>query len=568
MDETRAGFYFTDKLTVTLNLINKNNGLAFQFIKVFPDIQPRYHYKLKFDTTDSGDEAAGGNIDITVNEELEEIGYTIKLPKYTQLMDLPKAPSTQIATQFAGEQNESGNSSLTFKKVIGENAVEKHQLVISTEAGLKNLYINLSETFIEEGLPEIFDWFTVNENVKNKIQISGSFDEDHLIYTLDLKNMVNNYLRANENTPRNYSIGISALDVFQQEIQTTLSYTVTPDLDLMTYTINEVDVWAKRAIVRGFSDPTGTNVYFKYGITGSNENTWTTVTGTMDATGNINALLTGLNSNTNYSFRLYGTLNGVEEQGDVYSFTTEEEKQLPNAGFEDWHKSTSPSTYLVYETGGEMFWDSGNHGGATLSYLGVDGNITTPDENLYNRNGSGNKSAQLKSQFVGLSSMGKFAAGNLFVGGYKSTSLTTMTGTIDFGREFTHRPSKLKGWYKYEQGSIDYSETDMAPKNTPDSAHIYIALGNWSAPWRVDNNVKSTLFDPNDPGVIAYGELVKGADTSGEDLIEFEIELDYRIHDQKPTYIIVVCSASKYGDYFTGSSNSTLWVDDFELIYE
>lgn len=157
-------------------------------------------------------------------------------------MDLPKAPSTQIATQFAGEQNESGNSSLTFKKVIGENAVEKHQLVISTEAGLKNLYINLSETFIEEGLPEIFDWFTVNENVKNKIQISGSFDEDHLIYTLDLKNMVNNYLRANENTPRNYSIGISALDVFQREIQTTLSYTVTPDLDLMTYTINEVDV--------------------------------------------------------------------------------------------------------------------------------------------------------------------------------------------------------------------------------------------------------------------------------------------------------------------------------------
>ncbi len=35
-----------------------------------------------------------------------------------------------------------------------------------------------------------------------------------------------------------------------------------------------------------------------------------------------------------------------------------------------------------------------------------------------------------------------------------------------------------------------------------------------------------------------------------------------------PTHLIVVCSASRWGDYFTGSTDSCLLVDDLELIYE
>ena len=38
--------------------------------------------------------------------------------------------------------------------------------------------------------------------------------------------------------------------------------------------------------------------------------------------------------------------------------------------------------------------------------------------------------------------------------------------------------------------------------------------------------------------------------------------------NRKPTDIILVGSASRYGDYFTGSTGSTLWLDDLELIYE
>ena len=35
-----------------------------------------------------------------------------------------------------------------------------------------------------------------------------------------------------------------------------------------------------------------------------------------------------------------------------------------------------------------------------------------------------------------------------------------------------------------------------------------------------------------------------------------------------PTSIIIVASASRYGDYFQGSAASKMWLDDMELIYE
>ncbi|MBQ7823022.1 MAG: PCMD domain-containing protein, partial [Bacteroidaceae bacterium] len=46
------------------------------------------------------------------------------------------------------------------------------------------------------------------------------------------------------------------------------------------------------------------------------------------------------------------------------------------------------------------------------------------------------------------------------------------------------------------------------------------------------------------------------------------ITLDYRSLDRIPTYIVLTASASKYGDYFAGSTSSVLYLDDMELIYE
>ena len=68
--------------------------------------------------------------------------------------------------------------------------------------------------------------------------------------------------------------------------------------------------------------------------------------------------------------------------------------------------------------------------------------------------------------------------------------------------------------------------------------------------------------------MIAYGEHVFSEATSGDGMVEITIPLDYAIKDKVPSNIILVASASRYGDYFTGGSGSTMWVDDIEFIYE
>jgi len=49
---------------------------------------------------------------------------------------------------------------------------------------------------------------------------------------------------------------------------------------------------------------------------------------------------------------------------------------------------------------------------------------------------------------------------------------------------------------------------------------------------------------------------------------QFTIKLDYRDVTRTPKYIVIVAAASKYGDYFTGGVGSTLYLDEFEFIYD
>ena len=101
----------------------------------------------------------------------------------------------------------------------------------------------------------------------------------------------------------------------------------------------------------------------------------------------------------------------------------------------------------------------------------------------------------------------------------------------------------------------------------PDSCQVYIALTDWDAPLEIRTRPSERqLFDPSDPKVIAYGELTKGESVSS--WTQADIVLDYRYTNRTPKYIVVVASASKYGDYFTGGEGSKLWLDECELIYD
>ena len=142
-----------------------------------------------------------------------------------------------------------------------------------------------------------------------------------------------------------------------------------------------------------------------------------------------------------------------------------------------------------------------------------------------------------------------------------------MDGNLDFGRKFTARPAKLKGYFRYNAGIVDkanISKVPDMPNGSTDIGQIFIALGDWDAPVAI-STAGPKLFDKNDSHIIAYGELLQ---TTNTPWTEFTITLDYRSLERIPKYIIVVASASKNGDYFVGSTKSTMWLDDLELIYE
>lgn len=302
-----------------------------------------------------------------------------------------------------------------------------------------------------------------------------------------------------------------------------------------------------------------------------NTSEWTTQPINVTKAISVSVTVSGLKPGTEYEYR---TVAGNVENGEyemkskIAKFTTETVFAIPNASMEDWSDYSVNSKVLLPAAGGvRTFWDTGNHGSATMSKL-----ITNPNSDIKH---SGDKSAELKSQFVGFGIIGKFAAGNLFVGEYKETKGTN--GVIDFGRPYDgSHPSALNLWANYRPGT----ELKGDGKNTvtneivltngePDHGQIYIAFTTGIV--TVDTSDTSTLFNANADYVVGYGQVTWtgnfGPDGS---LAEVNIPIEWKDKAKtvKPTHMIIVCSASKYGDFFTGCEGSTLYLDDFELVYE
>lgn len=331
------------------------------------------------------------------------------------------------------------------------------------------------------------------------------------------------------------------------------------DSDVLT---ERADGWVNVAWMYG-AGVAGTECGFEYREAGAENwiavpKEYVTVNG-----GQFYARVPHLKANTTYECRAFSDGQRAKE----VQFSTVDMGSFPNMGFEDWHKSEK-SVICPWAKDGSVFWDTGNHGSAIVGEKNVTTNV--PDI----RPGStGKYAACLSSQnILGV----KFAAGNLFVGEYKKTQGTN--GILGFGREFVSYPTALKGWFKYKTAPItEVSKGYEKLKNQPDTCIVWVALGDWeltqnaetgqktAVEIRTDNNNNGKYFDKNDPHVIAYGEM-----TCGEDVNEyksFEVKLDYRATNRVPTSLLIVCSASKYGDYFTGGE-CVMWIDDFSLVYD
>ena len=268
--------------------------------------------------------------------------------------------------------------------------------------------------------------------------------------------------------------------------------------------------------------------------------------------GSFTARMIHLKANTTYVCRaVSGDLTGNE-----VTFSTGSATELPNGNFEYWN--LAGKVWNPWREDSENFWDTGNKGATTLGESN-----TQPTDDTWSGTGL---AAKLMSKFVGLGTAGKLAAGNMYVGNYIRTDGTN--GILNFGKPFSERPTRLNGYFKYTSVPINKSNNEMANLiGQPDTCQIYIALGDWSDPIEIRTKPSDRkLFDKNDPHIIAYAEMFSGKSIS--EYTPFTLELEYRDTNRIPTYIVVVASASKYGDYFTGGDGSVLFIDDFSLEYD
>lgn len=337
------------------------------------------------------------------------------------------------------------------------------------------------------------------------------------------------------------------------------------------------DIWTRVMWLSG-SGIAGTDLGFSYRKKGDTD--WIDVPDSdiTVAGGTFTACVGGLEPNTEYQVKAYSD----DDESETVELVSGEETPLPNAGFEEW--STVQKIVYPYAEGGDAWWGTGNPGASMAS-------ITLTDKNDDIRPGSsGSFSARLDSKFAGFFGLGKLASGNLFTGKYVATRGTD--GIVGFGRPFTMRPTALKGWIKYNRGLITDVGKHQPPGMTlsagdPDKGIVYIALGTWTpeeygvcanepdgsnmlgtdeVPICVDTRDLNSVFNSKSPAVVGYGEMILEETVS--EWQEFTIKINYNAVDVMPTHIVIVCTSSMYGDYYIGSRNSTMWIDDFELFYD
>ncbi len=348
-------------------------------------------------------------------------------------------------------------------------------------------------------------------------------------------------------------------------------------------TLRAADAWTRVIWLYG-DGVAGKSMGFRYRKSGSEE--WTTLSSEngdeVSVSGGSFSARAKVEPLTTYEIQAFCG----DEVSPVEIRTTEEERQLPNSSFEQWSQPAAP--WLPYASAADgsaidPFWGTGNNG-ATV--LGEKYNITVPVTDLPPGVG-GTYAAQLESRYVVV----KLAAGNIFVGefcGIRSLS----HGIVNFGRPFTLRPTAMRLWVKYTRGQITKANEiaglpagESLAVGDYDTGSIYIALGTWTkeeygygkdreelfgtddCPVSIDTRDVKTFFNPEGKDVIGYGGVL--LNESITEWKQITIPIDYRgVTDRKPTHVIVACSASRLGDYFTGSRESRMWVDDIELLYD
>ncbi len=535
-DDGVAGYFAcTGTLKYSIDLTNndgeKSEGEIFG---EFKDVKVREHYIMTLTLSD-GDEGGavlpGIGLDGSTNDH--EIDVDVNLNKK------PKPSFTTNGFNLANMQ------------YVSLGSTQNWQVFVTAKGGLRELELgHSSQQLANMGIPASFELVSIASSVASSVNGAGIVwdgvaEGTKAKITIDFSTLFSK-LPVGE-----YAINMRALDKQNQEVFSTLLFKVIPAVETSTIS---ADAWGKHAFLYGVynTEQAPAGVGFEYRKEG--EESWTKVTEGLSFDGvNYSVKITGLDPYTKYTYR---TVSDKEPSNEM-EFITLGAEQIYNMSFDAWYKN-GKHWYANADLGENFWWDSGNEGANTLSEV----NPTRPEESDIAVTGTGKKAAKLISS----TAAGQFAAGSLYLGDFGSATLSPIGAKLNFGRPYSCKPLGLKGYYKYDPVLINkYKAPHTDKANTMDVCQIYIVLADWLAGYFEVNTGTSTFIDvANDPHIIGYGSLENNESTDG--WVEFDIPIEYR-NNRIPTTCVIVCSSSKYGDYFTGGVGSTLIVDEFEFTF-
>ena len=524
-------------LNYVVNLVNLD-GDPFVIEQKITGVQPKDYYTISLDLNPEVTGSSAAAIRIKVDNSLNEHDHTMDV-------NLNK-PARPVLTEAAGT-----DLSGTVRVTIGNN--NKIGLFNLTAAGgVQSIVLTHDiQALMDKGVPASFSLSEPDPAVTTAAAAAGMLWAEFEPGATSVQGLLDIQTLLSNLEVGTYGMTLTVLDRYAQKVPFVLDIKVTPSMEVEVKA-GGVNAWARKAYVTSVfyteSQPEGMAVQYRK----KGENAWTQFSGDMDVQGTeFTVLLTGLEPATEYEVMPY-TANEQNEAA-IYGFTTEEAAQLPNFSFDNWYKD-GKNWYANADMGDNYFWDSGNKGANTLSEV----NPTSPEETFV----VSGKAVRMESKYVILA----FAGGNIYSGSFGSVS--GLGASINFGRPYTSRPSALHGWYSYAPKAIDKVKAPYEDlKGTMDVGKIYVALTDWSSPFNVNTNTGTFFVPDEDPAVIAYGELEIPENSNGE-YKEFTINLEYRDLERRPTHVLVVATASKYADYFTGGVGSVMYIDEFEFLFE
>lgn len=545
-DETlsQAGYFKVEKgetLQWELTLVN-NNGVKYTASDKYVDVLPKEHYNLTFSLGEASPELGGMYLTIRVDDSTE-----VKL--YAANVDFSgnEGPSISVNDEF---QELLDNGSVPF------GVLDDKVVTMTASKGLKSAVIrHADEKLYAAGLPYYTDLVGITQAQLSDLSQIGIKTSAYSYGTGDPVIVDITYFMANLDMDSSYSFNISIYDVYNHMADLPIGFTVVVDAaaDMVS-----VQPGAETAVVKGrwFVDPIPAGLTFWYKMI--DDLAWMSVDlgdvqyDAEDKT--MTAMLTDLQPGATYLVKAVSDSDTDTREMEFETISP----QLYNMGFEYWN--VSGKMYYPYPAGAtsaQMVWDCANK---ALTDFGQNSSTTYVTDHVV----EGSRAARMESKSV----MGiAFAAGNIYTGAFQKVITSGGTGaSLKWGTEFAHRPVALRGSYDYKSTVItDAKAPYLNMKGQPDKCQILVFLTDWEEQFDI-NTVEGKFVDfNNDEHIIALGRLESSETTGG--YVEFCIPLEYR-SDRIPKYVVISCTSSALGDYFTGGVGSTLYIDDFKFEYD